>query len=449
MRSLLMLGAAALATAASAEPKYVLYYDQWHTSDLPDKATAAGINYVITAFANSSLFTTEPSGVYTPFQPLDEVRALFDDGTKVCMAIGGWGDTAGFGEGAKTSKSRKLFAKNVAATVKRLGYDCVDIDWEYPGGNGADYKTNPNSGKVSEIQTYPKLLSAIKKEIGDLELSIAVPALERDMIAYTAKQVRKINKVVDFVNVMTYDLMNRRDTSTTHHVSLQGTLKAIDTYIARGFDAHKLVGGIPFYAKWFTTKKGVDCTTPTGCPTELLEAADGSDTGFSGAVTFEKGNFVSAPTNLTTSPDGSCGVGSFFKCGEVTCCSQFGFCGNSTAHCGTGCQSGYGRCEGTDVLASFQKALANGKTDTQAGAQWYWDASTSLYWSWDTPDLIKEKITILLNQGIGGFMAWSLGEDGYDWSHLKAMQESIKAFSQTTSYGRHAKTHVGGRVSRF
>lgn len=92
---------------------------------MPDKATAAGINYVITAFANSSLFTTEPSGVYTPFQPLDEIRAMFDDGTKVCMAIGGWSDTAGFSEGAKTSKSRKLFAKNVAKTLDRLGYDCV------------------------------------------------------------------------------------------------------------------------------------------------------------------------------------------------------------------------------------------------------------------------------------------------------------------------------------
>ncbi|KAH6975402.1 glycoside hydrolase superfamily [Ilyonectria sp. MPI-CAGE-AT-0026] len=443
MRSFLMLGAAAVAAAAAAQPKYVLYYDQYHTTDLPDKATAAGINYVITAFANSSLFTTEPSGVYTPFQPLDEIRALFDDGTKVCMAIGGWSDTAGFSAGAKTSQSRKLFAKNVAKTLDRLGYDCVDIDWEYPGGNGADYKTTPNSAKTSEIQTYPKLLAAIKAEIGKKELSIAVPGLERDMIAYTAKQVRKMNLVVDFVNVMTYDLMNRRDSVTAYQVSAEGTLKTINTYINRGFTPSKLVGGIPFYAKWFTTKKGVACTTSTGCATESLEAADGSDTGNSGSVTFEKGNFASAPANLTSSPDGSCGVGSSFKCGEGTCCSQYGYCGNTTAHCETGCQTGYGRCEGLNVLASFQKALAEGKTDTAAGAQWYWDSETSLYWSWDTPELIKQKISTLLGQGIGGFMAWSLGEDGYDWSHLKAMQEGIKSFKPT--YGRHAKAHIGYR----
>lgn len=85
----------------------------------------AGINYVITAFANSSLFAAEPAGEYTPFESLDTVRSRFDDGTKVCMAIGGWGDTAGFSEGAKTAESRKRYAANVADTLDRLGYDCI------------------------------------------------------------------------------------------------------------------------------------------------------------------------------------------------------------------------------------------------------------------------------------------------------------------------------------
>lgn len=68
--------------------------------------------------------------------PLDQVRALFDAGTKVCMAIGGWGDTAGFSTGSASEQSRQTYAANIAATLDRLGYDCVDVDWEYPGGNG-------------------------------------------------------------------------------------------------------------------------------------------------------------------------------------------------------------------------------------------------------------------------------------------------------------------------
>lgn len=125
--------------------------------------------------------------------------------------------------------------------------------------------------------------------------------------------------------VMSYDFMNRRDSTTTHHTSYVGTCHAVDAYIARGFTPSKLNIGFAFYAKWFTTKKGVKCTGPTGCPTELLEAADGSDTGKSGAMTFEKANFAPPPTNLTTSPDGSCGAGTSFKCSEGNCCSQFGF----------------------------------------------------------------------------------------------------------------------------
>lgn len=77
----------------------------------------------------------------------------------------------------------------------------IDIDWEYPGGNGQDYKQVPNDKKVSEIETYPLLLQEIKTAIGDKELSIAVPGKEGDLIAFTAEQAPKINKIVDFVNV--------------------------------------------------------------------------------------------------------------------------------------------------------------------------------------------------------------------------------------------------------
>jgi GH18 family chitinase len=63
--------------------------------------------------------------VYTPFMPLSEVRALFEEDVKCCMSIGGWGDTAGLGLGSKNDTTRRLFASNVAATLDRLGYDCV------------------------------------------------------------------------------------------------------------------------------------------------------------------------------------------------------------------------------------------------------------------------------------------------------------------------------------
>jgi hypothetical protein len=44
-------------------------------------------------------------------------------------------------------------------------------------------------------------------------------------------------------------------------------------------------------------------------------------------------------------PDGKCGpTGNNQNCGTQFCCSQFGFCGTTTDHCGTGCQSAFGKC---------------------------------------------------------------------------------------------------------
>lgn len=141
------LALVAAATAVSAAPRYVMYFDQyvqkshkpmyhdsvhplankisfrWHNKTLPSKEVTAGVNYVITAFAPAATFNTGTS--YQPFTPLDKVRALFDQGTKVCMAIGGWGETAGFSTAAATADTRKTYAKNVATTLTNLGYDCV------------------------------------------------------------------------------------------------------------------------------------------------------------------------------------------------------------------------------------------------------------------------------------------------------------------------------------
>ncbi|KAK0657071.1 family 18 glycosyl hydrolase [Cercophora newfieldiana] len=432
MRSLILacLAVTASAAAHAQKARYIFYFDQYHTTILPNKTVTAGITHVITAFANSSLFTTDPVGEYVPFMDLALVRALFDPGTKVCMAIGGWGDTAGFSVGAANDTSRKLFAKNVATTVKKLGYDCVDVDWEYPGGNGNDYKQTPNSGKVFEIQTYPLLLAEIKKAIKchSHELSIAVPGREADFIAYTAEQVPKIDKIVDFVNVMSYDLMNRRDNKTTHHTSLKGSLAAIEKYIELGFTPSKLNLGFAMYAKWFTTVPGQNCTEPIGCPTVALENPDGTDPGKSGALTLEAGNIAPAPppATLKGTTDGTCGYGTGLRCLATDCCSQYGHCGNGNDYCGATCQPGYGRCDGFTVKGSFSKALANSQYDSDNGGQWYWD-SDGIFWTWDTPEIIAKKFDeIVKPKELGGVFAWSLGEDSYDWSNFLALQAGVK-----------------------
>lgn len=53
------------------------------------------------------------------------MRKRFSPDTKLMVAIGGWGDTAGFSEGAKDEASRTRYAKNVASMLDAHGFDGV------------------------------------------------------------------------------------------------------------------------------------------------------------------------------------------------------------------------------------------------------------------------------------------------------------------------------------
>lgn len=145
------------------------------------------------------------------------------------------------------------------------------------------------------------------------------------MIAFTNETGSKIWPSVDFVNVMSYDLMNRRDNVTKHHTSIQGSLQSVNNYTAIGLDPAKVNLGIAYYAKWFTTDPSSDCAThPIGCKVVSLENPDGSDNGKSGALTFEKANMAPPPSGLKTSTDGTCGFDKGTKCPSGQCCSQYG-----------------------------------------------------------------------------------------------------------------------------
>lgn len=94
------------------------------------------------------------------------------------------------------------------------------------------------------------------------------------MIAFTPENLPKILASVDFLNVMTYDLMNRRDNITKHHTGVQLSREAIKAYIDRGGKAEQLNLGYAFYVKWFTTQHEPCLRNPIGCPTVLMEDPD-------------------------------------------------------------------------------------------------------------------------------------------------------------------------------
>ncbi|KAI9744507.1 MAG: hypothetical protein M1818_002036 [Claussenomyces sp. TS43310] len=361
--------------------KYAMYLTGQHNV-IPEASLVANITHVLLAFMRSESFNIPNATDWPLFTSVAHVRAQFPAGTAVMVAIGGWGDTEGFSTAAKSRRSRQRFAENVRAMVDATGADGIDLDWEYPGGNGEDYKRVPNQVKRWEIEAYPALLAAVRAALGpDKLLSAAVPGLPRDMLAFTAAAMARIERSVDFLNIMAYDLMNRRDGATKHHTGLALSRRALDAYLARGLPPRKALLGLAFYIKWFRTApdpalRRACAAHPVGCRTALLEDPDsGADLGRAGAFSYHD----PVPAELA---------------------------------------------------ASWDRARRGARYDEEEGGGggcYYWDADEDLWWSWDSPPAMARKVATLFGErALGGVFAWGLGEDAPDWTHLKALNEAVR-----------------------
>lgn len=250
-------------------------------------------------------------------------------------------------------------------------------------GNGEDYKQIPNSKKEWEAKAYPQLLAALRDALGPSKLiSAAVPGIPRDIeLAFTPVTVPSIMASVDFLNVMTYDLMNRRDTVTKHHTGIAGSLETLDAYLDAGAPAEKLNLGFAFYIKYFQIPRRAcnesgSASPGIGCPTGPMEdPITGADLGRTGGFSYHD----AVPA---------------------------------------------------EVANSFRKALSEGTYDEVGGGYYYLDDDTGmeddLFWTFDTPDAIGKKFPLVVEaKGLGGVFAWGLGEDAPEFAHFKAVADGL------------------------
>lgn len=214
------------------------------------------------------------------------------------------------------------------------------------------------------------------------------------MIAFTETTLPRIFESVDFLNVMTYDLMNRRDNYTRHHSDLQGSIDAIMTYSDPDGFLKDLNVGLGFYVKWFRTAADGPCDIAPGigCRTDLMEdPVTGADLGKTGAFSWHD----EVPSELTE---------------------------------------------------SFARAMEHGVDDVHEGVldgHCYMDKRERIFWSWDTPHSIVKKLEEISDffagyeqkkrDDIGGVFAWGLGEDAPHFEHLKAVNRVLERWQARVS----------------
>jgi len=176
---------------------------------------------------------------------------------KVLLSLGGWGGCETCSDAFFTSEGRKEFARSVKEVSDYFKTDGIDMDWEYPTirlDNDIDkepvHKTSPE-----DYNNFTDLVQQLRKTLGK---PATVTFAAGGFNTYLQKSVdwKKVMKEVDYVNLMSYDLINGYATETGHHTALFSTPKQVEStdnavqYLLKiGVDPKKIIIGAAFYAR--------------------------------------------------------------------------------------------------------------------------------------------------------------------------------------------------------
>ena len=193
------------------------------------------------AFLAFSTLKADESGMFVPTvsntvtQAIGLVQKAIAESkadTKMLISIGGAG-ASGFCEASRTESGRAAFAEKCRQFIADYHLDGIDMDWEFPGLAHEGVSACENC-----VTDFILLLEAIRNAIGDKLLTAAVGSDHWNRVDNKA-----LNGLLDFVNVMTYDMNN------SSHSAFSLTEAAMNGWLTHGIDREKLVLGVPFYAR--------------------------------------------------------------------------------------------------------------------------------------------------------------------------------------------------------
>ena len=171
---------------------------------------------------------------------------------KIVLSVGGWA-CDGFSQAAMTEAGRQKFAASCLDAVEQYSLDGIDIDWEYPCSDAAGIAADPR-----DRENFTALLQTIRDAIGkDKILSVAMGA---DESCAENTEMDKVSQILDYVQLMTYDMCNGFSTRSGHHAALyasrgdnskNSTRAVVEIYHNAGVPYEKMVIGAAFYARHF------------------------------------------------------------------------------------------------------------------------------------------------------------------------------------------------------
>ena len=220
------------------------YYPAWRRdSHPPEQFDFSRLNRVGHCFA----YPSEEGELIIPAEVQDPalVSAVHAAGAEVSLVLGGWGQCEGFSPTCADPAKRARFVGELAAAVSAMGYDGVEIDWEYPA--------DPN-----DRDNLTLCVAELRAALGpDREIALAVPAsawggqwFANDLLTHA-----------DRLHVMTYDFAGSWSSESGHHSGLRpdgcstphSMSQSLTYWLERGVERSDLVLGVPFYGRSFNS----------------------------------------------------------------------------------------------------------------------------------------------------------------------------------------------------
>jgi len=170
---------------------------------------------------------------------------------KVLVSLGGWGGCETCSDVFATPTGRKAFAASVKKVNQYFNADGIDLDWEYPVVAGfPGHKYTP-----ADKDNFTALVQELRRSLGKKAI-ISFAAGGFQQFLDEAINWKKVMKRVDYVNLMSYDLVNGSSAKTGHHTALystpqqpESTDKAVQYLLKKGVLPGKIIIGAAFYAR--------------------------------------------------------------------------------------------------------------------------------------------------------------------------------------------------------
>ncbi|KAI8080054.1 glycosyl hydrolases family 18-domain-containing protein [Halteromyces radiatus] len=374
------------ASSALAAQSLVGYFPNWLYAKYPvsqiDFSKYTHINYAFAILISGATPTyTDPQQVETQLPQL--VSAAHAKNAKVLLSVGGWSGCLTYSTVAADASQRQTFINWNIGEIKKYNLDGIDLDWEYPGSQGAGCNV---VDLQNDAKNYLTLLQELRAALdssfpaGSKEISIACHVRTFKVPGGYMTDVSDYVKVIDRFNLMTYDINGAWNSTSGPNAPFNfepglgdadSFVSSINNWMSAGVPASKIIPGVAFYGRSATA-----------------------------TVDMSKTNQYQ-PQNAGNPPSGDSNDAYW----------QDPYCSKDPG--GVSGVWRYANLRSQGVLTTPTTAaspwIRNWDNITQT--PWLFNPTTKDFISYDDPTSVGIKTDYALSKNLGGLMVWSVDED--------------------------------------